>query len=152
MTADDILVLQNIGPKGAPGMPEAGYLPIPKKLARAGVKDMVRISDARMSGTAFGTIVLDFECVIVDDASTDDSAEVVQRTLDELADRRLADPPAQERRPDRRHAAGLAATRATFVCFLDSDDLWNPDFLERHLAAHLNESPMPWDSPPAMRG
>ena len=56
--ADDILVLKNIGPKGAPGMPEAGYLPIPKKLARAGVKDMVRISDGRMSGTAFGTIVL----------------------------------------------------------------------------------------------
>lgn len=56
--ADDILVLRNAGPKGAPGMPEAGYLPIPMKLARAGVKDMVRISDARMSGTAFGTIVL----------------------------------------------------------------------------------------------
>jgi dihydroxy-acid dehydratase len=56
--ADDILVLKRIGPKGAPGMPEAGYLPIPKKLARAGVKDMVRISDGRMSGTAFGTIVL----------------------------------------------------------------------------------------------
>ena len=56
--ADDILVLKNIGPKGAPGMPEAGYLPIPLKLARAGVKDMVRISDGRMSGTAFGTIVL----------------------------------------------------------------------------------------------
>jgi dihydroxy-acid dehydratase len=53
---DDILVLQNGGPVGAPGMPEAGALPIPKKLA--GVKDMVRISDARMSGTAFGTVVL----------------------------------------------------------------------------------------------
>ncbi len=58
VTADDVLVLLNGGPKGAPGMPEAGYLPIPKKLAQAGVKDMVRISDARMSGTAFGTIVL----------------------------------------------------------------------------------------------
>ncbi len=58
VTADDVLVLRNAGPKGAPGMPEAGYLPIPKKLARSGVKDMVRISDARMSGTAFGTIVL----------------------------------------------------------------------------------------------
>jgi dihydroxy-acid dehydratase len=56
--ADDVLVLKNIGPKGAPGMPEAGYMPIPLKLARAGVKDMVRISDGRMSGTAFGTIVL----------------------------------------------------------------------------------------------
>ena len=53
-----MLVLRNAGPIGAPGMPEAGYLPIPKKLARQGVKDMVRISDARMSGTAFGTIVL----------------------------------------------------------------------------------------------
>ncbi len=58
VTADSVLVLRYAGPKGAPGMPEAGYLPIPKKLARAGVKDMVRISDARMSGTAFGTIVL----------------------------------------------------------------------------------------------
>lgn len=55
---DDILVLRNAGPKGAPGMPEAGYIPIPKKLAQQGVKDMVRISDARMSGTAYGTIVL----------------------------------------------------------------------------------------------
>jgi len=58
VSADDVLVLRNAGPKGAPGMPEAGYLPIPRKLLRAGVKDMVRISDARMSGTAFGTIVL----------------------------------------------------------------------------------------------
>jgi dihydroxy-acid dehydratase len=58
VTADDFLVLQNAGPKSAAAMPEAGYLPIPKKLARSGVKDMVRISDARMSGTAFGTVVL----------------------------------------------------------------------------------------------
>jgi len=56
--ADDVLVLKNIGPLGGPGMPEAGYIPIPKKLAMQGVKDMVRISDGRMSGTAFGTIVL----------------------------------------------------------------------------------------------
>jgi dihydroxy-acid dehydratase len=56
--AEDVLVLQNIGPLGGPGMPEAGYIPIPKKLALQGVKDMVRISDGRMSGTAFGTIVL----------------------------------------------------------------------------------------------
>ncbi|TWC67274.1 IlvD/Edd family dehydratase [Herbaspirillum sp. SJZ099] len=56
--ADDMLVLKNIGPLGAPGMPEAGYIPIPRKLARQGVKDMVRISDGRMSGTAFGSIVL----------------------------------------------------------------------------------------------
>jgi dihydroxy-acid dehydratase len=58
VTAQDILVLKNVGPLTPAGMPEAGYLPIPKKLARAGVRDMVRMSDCRMSGTAFGTIVL----------------------------------------------------------------------------------------------
>jgi dihydroxy-acid dehydratase len=58
VTSDHCLVLRNAGPIGAPGMPEAGALPIPKKLASRGVKDMVRISDARMSGTAFGTVVL----------------------------------------------------------------------------------------------
>ncbi len=58
ITADDFMVLQNAGPKSGYAMPEAGYLPIPAKLARAGVKDMVRISDARMSGTAYGTILL----------------------------------------------------------------------------------------------
>ena len=57
VTVNDILVLKHIGPKGA-AMPEAGYMPIPKKLAKAGCKDIVRISDGRMSGTAFGTIVL----------------------------------------------------------------------------------------------
>jgi dihydroxy-acid dehydratase len=55
---EDVLVLKRIGPVGAPGMPEAGYIPIPKKLGRMGVKDMVRISDGRMSGTAAGTIVV----------------------------------------------------------------------------------------------
>ena len=58
VSAEDVLVLKNAGPLTPAGMPEAGYLPIPQKLARAGVKDMVRISDCRMSGTAFGTIVL----------------------------------------------------------------------------------------------
>ncbi|MCC7016123.1 MAG: dihydroxy-acid dehydratase [Rhodospirillales bacterium] len=58
VTPESVLVLRNAGPRGAPGMPEAGYLPIPRKLAERGVKDMVRISDARMSGTAFGTVVL----------------------------------------------------------------------------------------------
>ncbi|MBM3561467.1 MAG: dihydroxy-acid dehydratase, partial [Alphaproteobacteria bacterium] len=58
VTPEDFLVMQNAGPKSGSGMPEAGYLPIPGKLARQGVKDMVRISDARMSGTAYGTVVL----------------------------------------------------------------------------------------------
>ena len=55
---NSVLILQNIGPRTAPGMPEAGLIPIPKKLAKVGVKDMVRISDGRMSGTASGTIIL----------------------------------------------------------------------------------------------
>jgi dihydroxy-acid dehydratase len=58
VSAQDVLVLQNAGPHSPSCMPEAGYLPIPRKLAQQGVKDMIRISDARMSGTAFGTIVL----------------------------------------------------------------------------------------------
>ncbi|KAB2577502.1 putative dehydratase IlvD1 [Lasiodiplodia theobromae] len=58
VTRDSVLVLQNIGPRGHPGMPEAGLLPIPRKLAREGVADMVRVSDGRMSGTAGGTVVL----------------------------------------------------------------------------------------------
>src|SRR6202165_246434 len=58
VTADSVLVLQNAGPKGAPGMPEAGGLPIPKKLLASGVRDMLRISDARMSGTGYGAVVL----------------------------------------------------------------------------------------------
>ena len=82
-----------------------------------------------------------FECVIVDDASTDDSVAVIQRTLDELKDDRFS--LAQlEKNVGQTGAtrAGLARTQAPFVCFLDSDDLWHETFLERHLAAHLNES------------
>lgn len=58
VTADSIIVLQNAGPIGAPGMPEWGMLPIPKKLLKAGIRDMVRLSDARMSGTSYGACVL----------------------------------------------------------------------------------------------
>ena len=84
----------------------------------------------------------DFDCVIVDDASTDDSAAVVQRTLVELGN----DPRFRQVRLAKNVGqtgatrAGLKETTAPFVSFLDSDDLWNDDFLERQLAAHLNES------------
>jgi dihydroxy-acid dehydratase len=53
-----LLILRGVGPVGGPGMPEAGSIPIPARLARAGVRDMIRISDARMSGTAYGTVIL----------------------------------------------------------------------------------------------
>jgi len=110
VTPDDFLVLQNAGPLSASGMPEAGYLPIPGKLARAGVKDMIRISDARMSGTAYGSIVLH---VTPDAASGGPLAQardgdrirlsVAERRLDllvapeELARRPVAVPPIPER-------------------------------------------------------
>ncbi len=58
VTKDSVLVLKNAGPKGAPGMPEWGQLPIPQKLLKQGVRDMVRISDCRMSGTSFGACIL----------------------------------------------------------------------------------------------
>src|SRR5258705_12654172 len=58
VTADSVIVLQNAGPQGAPGMPEWGQLPIPQKLLKQGVRDMLRISDARMSGTSYGACVL----------------------------------------------------------------------------------------------
>lgn len=74
VTQDDFLVLRNAGPTSSAAMPEAGYLPIPSKLARAGVKDMVRISDARMSGTAYGTIVLH----VAPDASSDGPIALVR--------------------------------------------------------------------------
>jgi dihydroxy-acid dehydratase len=74
VSPDDFLVLKNAGPTSATAMPEAGYLPIPKKLGRLGVKDMVRISDARMSGTAFGTVVLH----VTPDAASGGPLAVVQ--------------------------------------------------------------------------
>jgi dihydroxy-acid dehydratase len=116
VTADDILVLQNAGPHSTAAMPEAGYLPIPKKLASQGLKDMIRVSDARMSGTAFGTIVLH---VTPDSASGGPLAlvrngdriklSVKERRIDLLVDdaelkRRAAAQPKPEEAPARGYA------------------------------------------------
>ena len=109
VNAEDVLVLRYAGPRGAPGMPEAGYLPIPRKLARTGVKDMVRISDARMSGTAFGTIVLH----MVPEAALGGPLALV-RTGDmiclDVAGRRI-DLLVDEAELDRRRAAWIAPPR-----------------------------------------
>ena len=131
----DFLVLQNAGPLSASGMPEAGYLPIPGKLARAGVKDMVRISDARMSGTAYGSIVLH---VTPDTASGGPLARVrdgdrirlsvAGRLLDllvapeELARRQITPPPVPER--------GYAALYRREI--LQADRGCDFDFLRKH--------------------
>ena len=116
VAAHDILVLQNAGPHSAAAMPEAGYLPIPKKLATKGVKDMVRVSDARMSGTAFGTIVLH----VTPDAASGGPLSLVQngdrirlsvkqRRIDLLVDetelqRRAAKVPSAPQAPERGYA------------------------------------------------
>ncbi len=108
--ADDILVLQNAGPKSPAGMPEAGYIPIPKKLAQAGVKDMVRISDCRMSGTAFGTIVLH----VTPEAAVGGAIGLVQNG-DEIslgiANKSLTLNVSDEELSDRRKAAELRQVR-----------------------------------------
>jgi dihydroxy-acid dehydratase len=110
VTPDDFLILQNAGPLGGPGMPEAGYLPIPKQLATVGITDMVRISDARMSGTAFGTVVLHVapEAAVGGPLGLVRNGDLVELCVDrreltlhvddeELARRRAALPPAAPR-------------------------------------------------------
>src|SRR5262249_19830099 len=110
---DDVLVLRNAGPVGGPGMPEWGFLPIPKKLLAAGVRDMVRLSDARMSGTAFGTVVVHVSpesavggpLAAVRDGDLI-ALDVPNRRLDLLVEpgeiaRRLAEPPRPGGRPSR---------------------------------------------------
>jgi dihydroxy-acid dehydratase len=105
VTPDTVMVMRHAGPKGAPGMPEAGGLPIPRKLAQAGVKDMVRISDARMSGTAYGAVVLH----VAPEAAIGGPLALVQ-----TGDRIRLDVPA--RRLDLLvDAATLAARRAAWV-------------------------------------
>jgi dihydroxy-acid dehydratase len=96
VTPDSVLVLRNAGPKGAPGMPEWGMIPVPSKLLRAGVTDMVRVSDARMSGTAFGTVVLH----VAPEAAVGGPLQAVQNgdpiVLDVEANRLDIDVPEQE--------------------------------------------------------
>jgi dihydroxy-acid dehydratase len=137
---DDVLVLRNAGPKGAPGMPEAGSLPIPKKLARAGVKDMVRISDARMSGTAFGTVVLHIApeaavggpLAVVENGDRirlDVESRIIELLIDdtEIA-RRLEE---WKQRPPRRESARRGYARLFEECVLQADEGCDFDFLQR---------------------
>lgn len=142
---DDILVLKHIGPVGGPGMPEAGYIPIPKKLARQGVKDMVRISDGRMSGTAAGTIVLHVtpEAALGGPlawARTGDriKLDVPNRSLsllvsdEEMAARAAAQPVNQAPDPDARGYRKLYLN-----CVLQADKGCDFDFLQ---APHMTRS------------
>ncbi len=138
--AEDVLVLRNAGPRGAPGMPEAGSLPIPMKLARAGVKDMVRLSDARMSGTAFGTVVLHITpeaavggpLAVVetgDRIRLDVEARTLELLVDETEIKRRLD--AWKQAPPRREPARRGYAKLFELCVLQADQGCDFDFLLR---------------------
>jgi len=134
VSADDALILRRAGPRAC-GMPEAGYIPIPRKLAERGVKDMLRISDARMSGTAYGTIVLH----VSPEADADGPIGLV-RSGDTIkmsvAERRLdlmVDAAELDRRRGRRPPAGASAPRGWQKLYhdhvLQAEDGCDLDFL-----------------------
>jgi dihydroxy-acid dehydratase len=148
VTADSVLVLRNAGPRGGPGMPEWGQLPIPAKLLREGVTDMVRISDARMSGTSFGTVILH----VVPEAAAGGPLGVV-RTGDPIAldvearridldvpateiDARLRDLPAARPRYDR----GYGALYVEHV--LQADQGCDFDFLRKREGVPAERDPL----------
>jgi dihydroxy-acid dehydratase len=133
--ADSVLVLQNAGPRGGPGMPEWGQLPIPRKLLDQGVTDMVRISDARMSGTSYGTVVLHVapEAAIggpLAAVRTGDEIrlDVVARTLDVLlSDAEIAARLEEWAPPARMYSRGYGRLYAEHV--LQADEGCDFDFL-----------------------
>src|SRR4029077_18542148 len=111
VTADTVLILRNAGPQGGPGMPEWGMLPIPTKLVKQGVRDMVRLSDARMSGTSYGACILHvapesyiggpLALVRTGDLIT---LDVAKRTIDmEVSDAELAERRAAWKQPEPRY-------------------------------------------------
>ncbi|MCG6926083.1 MAG: dihydroxy-acid dehydratase [Acidobacteria bacterium] len=141
VTAETVLVLRHAGPRGAPGMPEWGMIPIPKKLQQAGVRDMVRLSDARMSGTGFGTVVLH----VAPEAAVGGPLALV-RTGDRIAldtparrlellvpDEELARRRARWRPPDSPHHRGWP--RVYIDTVLQADEGCDLDFLRPRDAA-----------------
>jgi dihydroxy-acid dehydratase len=136
VTADSVLVLQNAGPQGAPGMPEWGQLPIPKKLLEQGVRDMVRISDARMSGTSYGACILHVApesfvggpLALVRDGDTI-VLDVAERRLRlDVDDAELARRRAQWRTPQPHFARGFGALYQQHIT--QANDGCDFDFLE----------------------
>src|SRR5207253_188384 len=117
VTADSVLVLKNAGPLGAPGMPEWGQLPIPKKILAKGVRDMLRISDARMSGTAYGACVLHVApesfiggpLALVRDGDTIEIDVPARRLTLEISDVELATRRAAWQRPAPKYVRGYGA-------------------------------------------
>ncbi|MFP5206576.1 MAG: IlvD/Edd family dehydratase [Acidobacteriota bacterium] len=161
VTAEDVLVLRNAGPKGAPGMPEAGYLPIPARLARAGVKDMVRLSDARMSGTAFGTIVLHIApeaavggpLAVVesgDRIALDVEARKIELLVDEAEIARRLERWKQQ--PPHRAPAQRGYAKLFEDCVLQADEGCDFDFLQREGGVHPRGNSHRQSGRPASQG
>jgi dihydroxy-acid dehydratase len=137
ITAESVMILKNAGPQGAPGMPEWGQLPIPKKLLRLGVSDLVRISDARMSGTSFGTVVLHVSpesaiggpLGLVEDGD-EIELDVDRRRLELLVDdRTLSGRAARFHPPERKYRRGYGKLFLDHV--LQADEGCDFDFLRK---------------------
>jgi dihydroxy-acid dehydratase len=137
ITAESVMILKNAGPQGAPGMPEWGQLPIPQKLLRLGVSDLVRISDARMSGTSFGTVILHVSpesaiggpLGLVEDGD-EIELDVDRRRLELLVDERvLSARAAAFRAPEQKYRRGYGKLFLDHV--LQSDQGCDFDFLRK---------------------
>jgi dihydroxy-acid dehydratase len=145
VTADHVLVLRNAGPQGGPGMPEWGMLPIPKKLVKQGVRDMVRLSDARMSGTSYGACILHVspESYIGGPLAllrTGDmiSLDVDKRTLDmNVSDEELARRRAAWKKPEPRYERGYGWMFTRHI--KQANDGCDFDFLETSFGAPVGE-------------
>ena len=145
VTADDILVLRNAGPQGGPGMPEWGMLPIPTKLVKQGVRDMIRISDARMSGTSYGACILHVapESYVGGPLAlvkTGDkiSLDVAARTLNlEVSDAELAKRRAALPKPEPRYERGYGWMFSRHI--KQANDGCDFDFLETDFGAPVKE-------------
>ena len=145
VTADTVLVLRNAGPQGGPGMPEWGMLPIPKKLLKQGVRDMVRLSDARMSGTSYGACILHAapEAFVGGPLALVKTGDMVRvsvaaRSLDMLVDdSELAARKAAWQAPTPRYERGYGVMFARHI--KQADEGCDFDFLETDYGAPVEE-------------
>src|SRR5690606_7542418 len=145
VTADHIMILRNAGPQGGPGMPEWGMLPIPTKLVRQGVRDMLRISDARMSGTSYGACILHVapESYIGGNLALVRTGDMItvdvpaRRIHLEISDEELATRRADWVAPERRFERGYGWMFSQHI--LQADAGCDLDFLETQFGAPNNE-------------
>ena len=145
VTADHVLILRNAGPQGGPGMPEWGMLPMPKKLLKQGVRDMLRMSDARMSGTSYGACVLHISpesyvggpLALVKNGDMI-SVDVPARTINlEISDAEMAARQAAWKAPEPRYERGYGWMFSKHI--LQANEGCDFDFLETSFGAPVKE-------------